>query len=116
MPGRVAKVLVVIWGGRLKVLREELGLDVTRSSSMLWLLAGRAVRKTIHLLDSDIGASIASGSYPIDGMLVIPCTTGCLAQIANGISSSTWSRKASVAAAVRRRAKPATQDRLLSRP
>lgn len=93
---RVAKVHLVISGSGLKVLREELGLDVTKSSSILSLLAGRAVRKTIHLLDSDIGASIASGSYPIDAMLVIPCTTGCLAQIANGISSTLIERAADV--------------------
>jgi 4-hydroxy-3-polyprenylbenzoate decarboxylase len=93
---RVAKVHLVISGSGLKVLREELGLDVTKSSSILSLLAGRVVRKTIHLLDSDIGASIASGSYPIDAMLVIPCTTGCLAQIANGISSTLIERAADV--------------------
>jgi 4-hydroxy-3-polyprenylbenzoate decarboxylase len=93
---RVAKVHLVISGSGLKVLREELGLDVTKSSSILSLLAGRAVRKTIHLLDSDIGASIASGSYPVDAMLVIPCTTGCLAQIANGISSTLIERAADV--------------------
>ncbi|HEV2381093.1 MAG TPA: UbiX family flavin prenyltransferase [Terriglobia bacterium] len=93
---RVAKVHLVVSGSGLKVLREELGLDVTKSSSILSLLAGRAVRKTIHLLDSDIGASIASGSYPVDAMLVIPCTTGCLAQIANGISSTLIERAADV--------------------
>jgi flavin prenyltransferase len=93
---RVAKVHLVISGSGLKVLREELGLDVTKSSSILSLLAGRAVRKTIYLLDSDIGASIASGSYPVDAMLVIPCTTGCLAQIANGISSTLIERAADV--------------------
>ena len=52
--------------------------------------------KTVYLLDSDIGASIASGSYPVDGMVVIPCTTGCLAQIANGISETLIERAADV--------------------
>jgi flavin prenyltransferase len=93
---RVAKVHLVISGSGLKVLREELGLDVSKSSAIPSLLAGRAVPKTVHLLDSDVGASIASGSYPIDGMLVIPCTTGCLAQIANGISSTLIERAADV--------------------
>jgi flavin prenyltransferase len=93
---RVAKIHLVVSGSGLKVLREELGLDVTRSSAIASLLAGAAVTKTTYLLDSDIGASIASGSYPVDGMLVIPCTTGCLAQIANGIASTLIERAADV--------------------
>ena len=52
--------------------------------------------KTEYLLDSDIGASIASGSYPVDGMVVIPCTTACLAQIAAGISDTLIERAADV--------------------
>jgi len=60
------------------------------------LLLGKPARKTVYLLDSDIGASIASGSYLIDGMVVIPCSTGCLAQVANGISSTLIERAADV--------------------
>src|SRR5580704_6242690 len=112
---RVAKVHLVISGSGLKVLREELGLDVTKSSSILSLLAGRAVRKTIHLLDSDIGASIASGSYPVDAMLVIPCTTGSLAQMANGISSTLIERAADVCLKEGRRLVLAIRDTPFSR-
>lgn len=93
---RVSKIHLVISGSGLKVLREELDLDVRKSSAIPSLLAGRPLRKTIHLPDSDVGASIASGSYPTDGMLVIPCTTGCLAQIANGISTTLIERAADV--------------------
>jgi 4-hydroxy-3-polyprenylbenzoate decarboxylase len=87
---------LVISGSGLKVMREELDLDVTRSSEIPSALAGQPVAKTVYLLDSDIGASIASGSYPVDGMVVIPCTTGCLAQIANGISETLIERAADV--------------------
>ena len=93
---RVGKIHLVISGSGLKVLRDELDLDVTRSSEIPSALAGRPVAKTVYLLDSDIGASIASGSYPVDGMVVIPCTTGCLAQIANGISETLIERAADV--------------------
>ena len=48
------------------------------------------------MLDSDIGACIASGSYAVEGMVVIPCTTGCLAQIAHGISDTLIERAADV--------------------
>lgn len=93
---RVGKVHLVISGSGLKVLREELDLDVSKSSAIAALLLGQPARKTVYLLDSDVGASIASGSYPVDGMVVIPCSTGCLARIANGISSTLIERAADV--------------------
>lgn len=93
---RVGKIHLVISGSGLKVLREELGFEVAKSADIPSLLAGGATRKTVYLLDSDVGASIASGSYRVDGMLVIPCTTGCLAQIANGNSSTLIERAADV--------------------
>ena len=93
---RVGKIHLLVSASGLKVLREELKLNVSKSAAIPSLLAGRATRKTIYLLDSDTGASIASGSYQVDGMLVIPCTTGCLAQVANGISSTLIERAADV--------------------
>ena len=93
---RVARIHLVISGSGLKVMREELDLDVTRSSEIPAALAGQPVAKTVYLLDSDIGAGIASGSHPVDSMVVIPCTTGCLAQIANGISETLIERAADV--------------------
>jgi len=94
--GRVGKIHLVISGSGLKVLREELRIDVAKSVQIPALLAGGRTRKTIYLLDSDVGANIASGSYQVDGMVVIPCTTGCLAQVANGISSTLIERAADV--------------------
>jgi 4-hydroxy-3-polyprenylbenzoate decarboxylase len=93
---RVGKIHLVISGSGLKVMREELEVDVSRSAEIPRLLAGREVAKTVYLLDSDIGAGIASGSYPVHGMVVIPCTTGCLAQIAGGISDTLIERAADV--------------------
>jgi len=93
---RVGKIHLVVSASGLKVLREELKLNVSKSAALPSLLAGRVTRKTIYLLDSDTGASIASGSYGVDGMLVIPCTTGCLAQVANGISGTLIERAADV--------------------
>ena len=93
---RVEKIHLVISGSGLKVLREELGLDVSKSAGIPSRVAGGRAAKTVYLLDSDIGASIASGSYPVDGMVVIPCSTACLAQIANGVSSTLIERAADV--------------------
>jgi 4-hydroxy-3-polyprenylbenzoate decarboxylase len=93
---RVEKIHLVISGSGLKLLRDELDLEVSKSSQIPATLAARATRKTEYLLDSDIGASIASGSYAVSGMVVIPCTTGCLAQIAAGISDTLIERAADV--------------------
>jgi len=93
---RVEKIHLVVSGSGLKLLRDELDLDIRKSAQIAPLLAMKATRKTEYLLDSDIGASIASGSYSVDGMVVIPCTTGCLAQIASGISDTLIERAADV--------------------
>ncbi len=46
--------------------------------------------------NADIGANVASGSYPSDAMVVIPCSVGTLARIANGIASHLIERSADV--------------------
>jgi 4-hydroxy-3-polyprenylbenzoate decarboxylase len=96
-------------------MRDELDLDVSRSSEIPSALATKAVAKTVYLLDSDIGASIASGSYPVHGMVVIPCTTGCLAQIANGISETLIERAADVCLKEGRKVVLAVRDTPFSR-
>ena len=93
---RVEKIHLVISGSGLKLLRDELDLDIKKSAQVPSALAASATRKTEYLLDSDVGASIASGSYTVEGMVVIPCTTGCLAQIAAGISDTLIERAADV--------------------
>lgn len=112
---RVGKIHLVVSGAGLKVLREELELDVSKSASLPAALAGGAAPKTESLLDSDIGASIASGSYRVDGMVIIPCTTGCLAQVAHGISSTLIERAADVCLKESRTLILAVRDTPLSR-
>jgi flavin prenyltransferase len=112
---RVGRIHLVISGSGLKVLREELDLGISESAAIPSRLMGGPVCKTVYLLDSDVGASIASGSYPVNGMLVIPCSTGCLAQIAHGISSTLIERAADVCLKEQRKLILAVRDTPLSR-
>ena len=83
---RVARVHFVASENSLRVLAEELGLS-GRTDLLEKLLDGEP-SKTVQHVNTDIGAAIASGSYPSNGMIVLPCSMGTLATVANGVSVS----------------------------
>jgi len=91
---RVARVHFVPSENSLRVIAEELG--VSGRNGLLEKLLGAAPAKTVQHSDADIGAAIASGSYPSNGMIVLPCSMGTLAAIANGLADSLIARAADV--------------------
>lgn len=52
---------------------------------------------------ADLGAAIASGSFPALGMIVAPCSVRSMAEIATGVTSSLLTRAADVTLKERRR-------------
>ncbi len=97
---RVARVHFVASENSLRVLAEE--LNVSGRTDLLEKLLGAAPAKTIQHADANIGASIASGSHPSSGMIVLPCSMGTLAAIANGLANSLIARAADVTLKERR--------------
>jgi 4-hydroxy-3-polyprenylbenzoate decarboxylase len=78
----------------LRVMAEELG--VGGRSELLRQLLGVEPQKTRVQNNQDIGANIASGSYSTDAMIVLPCSMGTLAKIAQGLASKLIERAADV--------------------
>ncbi len=97
---RVARVHLVTSENALRVIAEELG--ISGRNDLLEKLLGHASAKTQQHADANIGASIASGSYPSNGMIVLPCSMGTLAAIANGLADSLIARAADVTLKERR--------------
>ena len=58
--------------------------------------SARASPKIHQQSNADIGANVASGSYPADAMIVLPCSVGTLARIAHGDASQLIERAADV--------------------
>jgi flavin prenyltransferase len=103
---RVQTVNFIASDSGLRVLAEELDIQ-GRSHLVRQILAGEKTKASARTTPSipskiqeqsnaDIGANVASGSYPADAMIVIPCSVGTLARIANGIASHLIERAADV--------------------
>jgi 4-hydroxy-3-polyprenylbenzoate decarboxylase len=93
---RVARVLLVVTESGQRLLAEELGITSGDLKQLPLRVLGRACRKIEVLPNQDVGAAIASGSYQVDAMIVIPCTMGTLAAVANGASDDLLARAADV--------------------
>jgi 4-hydroxy-3-polyprenylbenzoate decarboxylase len=102
-----------IYGIRmLELLREtdiETHLVISRSAEMTLAYETDLTTKDVRALatvnhpNSDIGATISSGSFRTMGMVVAPCSIKTMSEIATGVTSSLLSRAADVVLKERRR-------------
>jgi 4-hydroxy-3-polyprenylbenzoate decarboxylase len=97
---RVERVHFVASENALRVLAEEMG--ISGRNDLAEKLLGTKPTKTVQHSDADIGAPIASGSHPSNGMIVLPCSMGTLAAIAMGLADSLIARAADVTLKERR--------------
>jgi 4-hydroxy-3-polyprenylbenzoate decarboxylase len=90
--------LVVSPLGR-RLLHDELGME----NIDLPTLAGAPSHSITLYNYNDVGAKIASGSFLHDGMVIVPCSSNTLAEVAHGLGGNLIVRAAAVTLKERRR-------------
>lgn len=99
---RVFQIFLVISETGLRLIATELNVVSQDPKKLPSLLIDGRAAKTTYLPNKDVGATIASGSAPVDAMVVIPCSAGALAKISHGLAEDLLSRASDVCLKERR--------------
>lgn len=92
----VTKIHLVISSNGFTLLKQETSLSVSSKNFQVEQLIGKQSEKIQYYDILNFYSPIASGSYPTEGMVVVPCSTGTLGAIAAGTSSNLMHRGAEV--------------------
>jgi flavin prenyltransferase len=82
-----------------RLLHDEMGMETPDLAA----LAGSDAHTVMLYNYNDVGAKIASGSFLHDGMIVVPCSSNSLNEIAHGLGDNLIARAAAVTLKERRR-------------
>ena len=78
------------------MLKEELNWDISNRKAAIERAFPDDVNRIEYHPIKDIGASIASGSFRVKGMIIMPCSMGTLSAVAHGASDNLMARAADV--------------------
>ncbi|HET9530394.1 MAG TPA: UbiX family flavin prenyltransferase [Blastocatellia bacterium] len=93
----VGQINLVTSGPARRVISDELDISATADlEQMVAEMIGRRSTKLVAFHPGDIGATIASGSYPVDAMVIIPCSASTLGVLASGSARNLLHRAADV--------------------
>jgi 4-hydroxy-3-polyprenylbenzoate decarboxylase len=93
---QVSRINLVMSGPARRVMSDELDITAAGDDDLLEQLIGQPSPKTVIFHPGDIGAAIASGSYPVDAMVIIPCSASTLGVLASGSARNLLHRAADV--------------------
>lgn len=93
----IARLHLVVSAGASQVLRHELGAGRTGAADLIADLPEADRAKIAIHRDNELDAPIASGSYPLAGTAVLPCSAGTLGALATGSARTLVHRAGAVA-------------------